>query len=199
MLMEAERGVREAGCETELIHLYDLKFTDCKSCFACKLKSRRQDGICVLRDDLRPVLEKAFEADGIIVGVPVYYGNINGQTLSFLSRLMFPLNQYEYDPATQRQVTALKSPKRTGLIVTMNASKGYVMNSPSNPFETERWMMELIFGHCDLLYAFDTYQFSDYSKYNASMWNEAQKRHQRDTQFPKDLQSAYLMGKTLLD
>ena len=42
LLMEAERGAKEMGAETEMIHLYDLNYTDCKSCFACKLRGTRQ-------------------------------------------------------------------------------------------------------------------------------------------------------------
>ena len=55
MLLEAERGAKEVGAETELIHLFDLSFTDCKSCFACKLRGNKTNGICAIRDELRPV------------------------------------------------------------------------------------------------------------------------------------------------
>ena len=30
-----------AGAETELVHLYDIDFKGCKSCFACKLKDSK--------------------------------------------------------------------------------------------------------------------------------------------------------------
>jgi multimeric flavodoxin WrbA len=41
LLMEAERGAKEMGAETEIIHLYDLNYTDCRSCFACKVKGNQ--------------------------------------------------------------------------------------------------------------------------------------------------------------
>ena len=68
MLMEAERGAKDAGIETELIHLFDLHYTDCKACFACKVRGNKTNGICAIRDDLRPVLEKTSTADAVIVG-----------------------------------------------------------------------------------------------------------------------------------
>jgi multimeric flavodoxin WrbA len=38
MLEHALKGAESKGAETELIHLYDLDFKGCTSCFACKLK-----------------------------------------------------------------------------------------------------------------------------------------------------------------
>ena len=38
LLKEAEKGAREAGSETEYIDLYDLQYTGCRSCMACKRK-----------------------------------------------------------------------------------------------------------------------------------------------------------------
>ena len=59
MLQSAMKGAQEAGAETELVHLYDIDFKGCKSCFACKVKNSKCNGICALKDDLRPVLERA--------------------------------------------------------------------------------------------------------------------------------------------
>lgn len=67
LLMEVERGAKEMG--TEMIHIYDLNYTDCKSCFACKLRGNKTNGVC---DDLRPVLEKLHEANAVIIGTPIY-------------------------------------------------------------------------------------------------------------------------------
>ena len=57
MLEAAKAGAEEAGAVTELVNLYDIKFPGCKSCFTCKLKSAKTNGVCALRDDLRPILE----------------------------------------------------------------------------------------------------------------------------------------------
>lgn len=58
MLLEnALKGAAAQGAETELIHLYDLNFKGCTSCFGCKLKGGKSYGKCAMRDDLTPVLE----------------------------------------------------------------------------------------------------------------------------------------------
>ena len=197
LLLEAERGAKDAGHETELIHLFDLKYTDCKSCFACKRKGIDTKGICVLKDDLRPVLEKAAEADGIIIGSPVYYGNINGQTLSFINRFLFASSYYEINPETGKGRRLIEKDKACALVMTMIAGEQYARN-PHGPFETMSWMLGYLMGSCRTLYSCDTYQFDDYSKYHASMWDEQHKAEHRDKQFPIDLQNAYELGRTLL-
>ncbi len=196
MLLEVERGAREMGAETEVVHLYDLQYTDCKSCFACKRRGNKTNGVCALRDGLRPVLEKIADADGVIIGSPVYYGNLTGQVLSFINRMLYPVAQFELDPATGKMMSMLRKPKRCALIVTMNASEEYLKQSPMiQTFENMSGMIGMVLGSCETLYSCDTLQYNDYSQYYAGLWDEAAKRHQHETQFPVDLKNAYELGK----
>lgn len=197
LLLEAERGAKEAGAETELIHLFDLKYTDCISCFACKLRGNKTEGVCTIQDELKPVLKKIAEADGVIIGSPVYYGNLTGQALSFINRLLFPVMHYEMDEKTGKPEKILKKEKKCGLIVTMNASEEFLSSGYKNTFEAQSQMLSMILGRCETLYSCDTYQFSDYSKYYAKMWDEKQKAEHRDKQFPIDLENAYMLGKRI--
>ena len=57
LLKEVLKGARAAGADTELVHLYDLDYAGCKSCFACKKVGGRSYGRCAVRDGLRPILE----------------------------------------------------------------------------------------------------------------------------------------------
>ena len=94
MLEAAKAGAEEAGAETELVNLYDISFFGCKSCFACKLKNAKTDGICAIRDDLRPVLERARKADVLVLGSPIYFSYPTGVYRAFLERLAFPVYSY---------------------------------------------------------------------------------------------------------
>ena len=80
MLESAMRGAESKGAETEIVHLYDIPFTGCKSCFACKLKNTKTNGLCAIRDAMRPVLERCRMADVIVLGSPVYYSYPTGAT-----------------------------------------------------------------------------------------------------------------------
>ena len=193
LLAEAERGAMEMGAQTELIHLYDLDFKDCRSCFACKLRGNTTGGICAFNDDAKPVYEKIMDADGLIIGSPIYYGNLTGETIAFLNRLFFPTMHYENDGAK-----LLKKKKDCGLIMTMNISEENLQKSPFLPrFEGYGKMLGMFLGSCETLYSCDTYQFTDYSKYYAGMFDEKHKAEHRDKQFPIDLNRAYEMGKRI--
>lgn len=61
-------------------------------------------------------------------------------------------------------------------------------------FDRTEKPLELIFTKPYRLYSCDTYQFSDYSKYESSVFSEEHKAEVRKTQFPKDLESSYKIG-----
>ena len=73
MLDKALEGVKAEfpDSQVERINLFDLNFTSCKSCFACKRKDEKFLRTCALKDDLTPVLEKLKDADALIFGSPI--------------------------------------------------------------------------------------------------------------------------------
>lgn len=93
----ALKGAELVGVETKLIHLYDLDYKGCMSCFACKLKGGESCGRCAVNDDLDPLLEETRTVDALILGSPIYYGDVTGEMRSFLKRLLFPNPIYVND------------------------------------------------------------------------------------------------------
>ena len=93
----AAEGAKSVGFDVERVDLYDVKFNGCASCFACKLKNRKTNGVCAIRDELRPILERARQADVLVIGSPVYFSYPTGVMRSFLERLAFPVYSYEYE------------------------------------------------------------------------------------------------------
>ncbi|NMB79974.1 MAG: flavodoxin family protein [Methanomicrobiales archaeon] len=75
-------GAEEAGAETELVDLCDLRITPCTACEGCAF-----NGICVYEDDMPVLVERMKEADGIIFASPVYIDNVSGQMKVFFDRL----------------------------------------------------------------------------------------------------------------
>jgi multimeric flavodoxin WrbA len=59
LLQKALEGAASEGAQTELIHLYDLNYKGCISCFACKTREGKSYGRCAVKDELTPVLKKA--------------------------------------------------------------------------------------------------------------------------------------------
>ncbi len=191
LLAEAERGAREAGAETEVVRLFDLDVKDCQACMACKRRGNKTNGICAINDDLKPILERAMEADGIIVCSPIYFGSLTGQAHSFTCRLLFPAMHYEndgFDP--------VKKKKRCGLIMSMNVPEAALEQfGYAQRFGGLADIMGKVLGSCSTLFCCDTLQFTDYSEYYAGMFDEKKKRAHREEQFPIDLQRAYEMGR----
>lgn len=189
MLENALEGARSAGAETELVNLYQLDFKGCASCFACKRKDRKETGVCVLKDDLQPVLEKVREADALVLGTPVYYGGESASMRAFLERLQFPYLNYENYAESHFPRTI-----KTGLIYTMNVDDDRLeaMGYPA-VFERTRSYLAMHFGACEVVLATNTLQYSDYGKYEANA-PEAEKIAYRDAHFAEDCIKAREMG-----
>lgn len=94
MLEKAIEGAASKGAETNLIHLYDLKFKGCISCFSCKTRNGKSYGKCAVKDDLTPVYAEIKEAGAFILGSPIYFGDVTGEMRSFMERLLFPYLPY---------------------------------------------------------------------------------------------------------
>lgn len=199
MLEKAMEGAQSAGAETELVQLYDYEFTGCRSCFACKVKNNKTNGVCAVRDSIRPVIEKAQEADILVIGSPVYYGYPTGQVRNLVERLLFPLDSYLVDAQGQR-VKVPHKPVQTAMIYTMNCPE-WLMKQVH--YETLLGFtgveMGRLYGYNEVLYSCDTYQFTDYNRYECNMFPEEKKREQREKQFPIDLQNAFELGKRLAE
>ncbi len=198
MLVAAKAGAEEAGAVAELVDLYDIKFPGCKSCFACKLKNARTDGVCAIRDDLRPVLERARQADAIVLGSPVYFSYPTGVYRAFLERLAFPVYSYHYEDG--KPLVCRDKVIETANIFTMNCPVD-MMEKIGYPtlLESNTQTLATVFGAAETLYSCNTYQFADYSRYDMTLFNEEDKRIHRDEQFPKDLDNARSLGKRLVE
>ena len=83
-LEEMMKTFREEGVETELVHIGNKAVRGCVSCSRCS-----ELGRCVFDDAVNEIAPKFKEADGLVVGSPVYYGSPNGTLLSFLDRLFY--------------------------------------------------------------------------------------------------------------
>jgi len=190
LLEKALEGAASKGAETELIHLYDLDFKGCISCFACKTKGGKSYGKCAVQDDLTPVFRKIEKADALIFGSPIYFGIVSGEMRSFMERLMFPCLTYTDPPQSlfSRKV-------KTGFIYTMNSTEGQMKERGYlQHFGLHENYLKMIFGSSEYLCSFDTYQFEDYSKVVSDRFDPDKKAKRREEIFPKDCEKAFEMG-----
>jgi len=81
LIKEALRGAGEP--DAEVFALSEMAIVGCQGCKGCKLPDA--DG-CILADDMQILYEKMKQADALILGSPIYYGEITGQMKSFMDR-----------------------------------------------------------------------------------------------------------------
>lgn len=74
--------LNKAGIETEMVQLSGKTIEPCRACFACGGKKS-----CVYKKDLfQDIFDKMTQADGIVLGSPVYTANISANMQAFLER-----------------------------------------------------------------------------------------------------------------
>lgn len=130
MVTKALESAREKGARTELVHLQDLEFRGCVACFACKRPGGEKR--CHLKDALTPHLEKAWDSDGVVFGMPVGFFAEPGLFRSFFERFHFPWHSYRVSPKTWR-TKALRSV----LIYTLEDSRSDMEANEKDPFLRE--------------------------------------------------------------
>ena len=194
LLKKALDGAASAGAETEWVHLYDLEFKGCCSCFSCKRIVGKVAECCVMKDDMTEVLRRIMSSDILLLGSPIYLGNITGEMKSFIERLIFA--NLSYDSAERTNFTGVI---QTGFVYTMGLphemleSFGY-----QYIFENNKSYLQLLTGQSEYVVSADCYQFDDYSEYAASNFSEKHKAKIRRERFPIDCQNAFDMGKRLV-
>lgn len=173
LVREAAAGAQSEGAEVETVDLYQLdRFTGCVSCFGCKTVEHL--GECIYKDGLADVLEKIRHTDGLILGSPVYLGDISAGLRALYERLIFQFITYktEIRSYSQRKIPVV-------FILTSNVPEEYdtqLLNRYKNSLES-------FIGPTQTLVSGDTLQINDYEKYNWTMFNPEEKRARRDTDF----------------
>ena len=190
LLNKVLEGAASQNAETELVNLYDLQYKGCTSCFSCKKKDGAR--VCAMKDDLTPLLEKLRTADGVVLGSPIYFMNVTAGMAAFLERFLFPYGIYS---AEIPSVFPNKIP--SAFLYTMNLKKEQeemmeLLKASLRPFES---VVERLLGKKpEILCSYNTYQYSDYSQYEHSIFSEPEKARQKKEQFPIDCEHAFQLG-----
>lgn len=191
LLQQFAEGAKTAGNEIEVktVRLYDLDYKGCMSCMACKLKGQASN-ICRFKDVLTPVLEEIGQADGLVLGSPIYFGEVTGKMRTFLERLAFPWLSYnDY---------SLTAPKRMPVVLveTMN---GTPERNNSNSFGSMLWCITSALGEPQHIFGYNTCQVTHYDRYELGGFSEGAKHAWRDAHWQEDLRKAYEAGKQMAE
>ena len=187
MLQHFAEGAQSVSDDVEVktVRLYDMDFKGCMSCMVCKIKGKASN-ICKFKDALTPVLEEIAQADGLVLGSPIYFGDVTGKMRIFLERLAFPWLSYN-----DYSMTAPK-PMPVVLMETMNGTPD---RNNSQGYGSMEYCIARALGEPEHLIAYNTYQVKDYSRFELAGFSEEAKRQYRDAHWQEDLQKAFDAGR----
>ncbi len=175
--------------EVKTVRLYGLDYKGCMSCMACKVKGKASN-ICKFKDALTPVLEEIAEADGLVLGSPIYFGDVTGQMRTFLERLAFPWLSYnDY---------SMTAPKRMPVVL-METMNGLPERNNSQGYGSMEFCIQTALGEPEHLVAYNTYQVKNYERFELASFSEEAKRQWRDEHWEQDLQKAFDAGKQMAE
>ena len=175
--------------EVKTIRLYGMDYKGCMSCMACKVKGKASN-VCKFKDAMTPVLEEIAQADGLVLGSPIYFGDVTGQMRTFLERLAFPWLSYnDY---------SMTAPKRMPVVLveTMN---GTPERNNSQGYGSMEYCIKAALGEPGHLVAYNTYQVKNYDRFELAGFSEEAKRQWRDEHWEQDLQNAFEAGRQMAE
>ena len=124
--------LNQEGIDTQIVHVGNKNIRGCIACYKC-----RETGHCVFDDEVNRVAPLFEQADGLVIGSPVYYAGMAGGMTSFLDRLFFST------PFSKRMKVgaAVVSARRAGTTATFDAMNKYFTISEMPIASSRYWNM----------------------------------------------------------
>ena len=131
-LNEVAVTLEKEGIETEILHIGNEAIRGCIACGKC-----REIGHCVFVDAVNAAALKFAEADGLVIGSPVFYASANGTLISFLDRLFYSTSR-QFDK-TMKAGAAVVSARRGGNSATFDELNKYFTISGMPVVSSQYW------------------------------------------------------------
>ena len=115
LVQKVLEGCQHQGALIEKIYLKNLEISPCQA-------HKPQDGKgCVIHDDM-DIIYKVFEdADGLVLGTPVYYNSVSAQMKLMIDRSYCLATAESIGPGKRKYVTKVKKRKK-GIVVSAGGS-----------------------------------------------------------------------------
>lgn len=115
-LAEMEKVFLAEGIEVEIVHVGNKAIRGCVACYTCS-----KTGKCVFDDEVNEIAKKFEEADGLVIGSPVYYAAANATLIALLDRLFYS----SHFNKTMKVGAAVAAARRGGLTATFDQLNKY--------------------------------------------------------------------------
>lgn len=146
LLQVVLQSLEQQGFETELIQVGDRNIHGCIACGVCRKQANNR---CVFEDDVvNEAIGKMVEADGILLGSPVYFGTLSGQMKAFIDRVGFVTRP---ERLLKRKVcAAVVAQRRDGAISAFNSINNMFTISEAIVVGANYWNVGLGKGEGDV-------------------------------------------------
>ncbi|PXV95842.1 multimeric flavodoxin WrbA [Lachnotalea glycerini] len=133
-LKEVADQLNKNDIETEIFHIGNKPVRGCIGCGKCSSNQNR----CVFNDDtVNEAIALMEEADGLIIGSPVYYASANGSLISFLDRMYYAGKTcFAYKPGA-----AIVSARRAGTTASLDELNKYFTIAKMPVVSSHYWNM----------------------------------------------------------
>lgn len=135
-LEEIQKVLNEEEVETEIIHIGNKVIRGCIDCNYCRKAGTT--GKCVFHDEVNEAIEKLMNADGLIIGSPVYYSSPNGTLISFLDRMF---HAAPYEAFAHKPGAAIVSARRAGTTASFDVLNKYFSIHEMPIVSSQYWNM----------------------------------------------------------
>lgn len=130
-LHEVERVLYEQGIETEWIHVGHRQIHGCIACNKCW-----DTNVCCFGDIVNEISEKMDEADGLLIGSPVYFASASGTLISLLDRLFYSSLHKDWMMKVGASVAVAR---RGGATATMDVLNKYFLKTNMPVVPSQYW------------------------------------------------------------
>lgn len=131
-LEEVAKALQNDNIETEIFHIGTQPIRGCMGCKKCRDNGNR----CIFDDVVNKALDKVEQADGLVLGSPVYYASANGSFVAFLDRLFYAGDCFAYKPGA-----CVVSARRAGTTAALEQLVKYLTISHMPVVSAQYWPM----------------------------------------------------------
>lgn len=133
-LLEVACQLNKNGIDTEIFQLGNKPVRGCIACGKCSSNHSR----CIFDDDkANEAISKMEEADGLIIGSPVYYASANGALIALLDRMFYAGRTcFAFKPGA-----AVVSARRAGTTASLDELNKYFTISKMPVVSSHYWNM----------------------------------------------------------
>lgn len=130
-LCEVAKSLENNNIENEIFHIGKKAVQGCIACRKCS-----ETGKCTFNDELyNKLFDKVKEADGIVVGSPVYYSGPNGSLCALLDRLFYSASYL----MSNKPAAAVVSCRRGGASATFDRLNKYFTINQMPVVSSQYW------------------------------------------------------------